>query len=123
MTFSDRRVFEFDFLPRTRSVLFSSPQGRRVFEERSQEIEALLFLQRLVDQGNQFCNIERLQEISCGAVADAFHGRFETAVPGDDDDLHLRVIMLNVLEEIDPLAIGKFLVERNQVDMLFLQDL
>jgi len=108
--------------PRLGRFLFRSPQGGRCFEERAQVVQPLLFLECLVDEGDQFGHVEWLEQISRRAVPDAFHRRLQTAIAGNDDDFDVGVVLLDVLQQIDSLAVGQFLIEGDEVDMLIFED-
>ena len=55
-------------------------------------------------------------------MANAFHGGLQAAVACNDDDFDIGVIVLDILQEVDALAIGELLVQRNEVDGFMTQD-
>src|SRR3989442_15931199 len=79
------------------------PRLTRVLEllERAPEtLEPSLFFQRLIDDRDQLCDVERLEQIARRTEPKAVHRGFQAPVAGEHEDLHVLVIALDVLQEL-----------------------
>ena len=57
--------------------------------------------ERAADNQQQPVRLEGFLDVLIGAALDGGDGRFDIAVAGDDDDRHLRVLLLDDIEEIE----------------------
>ena len=55
-------------------------------------------------------------------VAQPAHGRIERGIAGDDDDLDVGVVALDVLHHLDPGHAGHAQIERDDVDRMRVED-
>ena len=100
-------------LPRVLELLESAPET----------LEPSLLFQRLIDDRDQLCDVERLEQIAGRAVPKPVHRGFQAPVAGDHDDLHVLVIALDVLQELRSLLARELEVQGYQIDRLFFQEL
>ena len=71
------------------------------------------FFQRLIDQRNEFRDVEGLEQIPCGPMPDTFHRGSETAVSGNDD--HFDIGMICLISCRSRPADREFLVQRRSM--------
>src|SRR5437870_11788932 len=98
------------------------PRVLELLERAPETLEPSLFFQRLIDDRDQLCDVERPEQIAGCAVPKPIHRGFQAPVAGDDDDLHLFVIALDFLQELRSLLAWELEVQRHQIDRLFLQE-
>ncbi|OQW34749.1 MAG: hypothetical protein A4E19_17680 [Nitrospira sp. SG-bin1] len=55
-------------------------------------------------------------------MADAFHGRLQAPITGDDNDLHVRAVTFYFSEEIESVAIRKLLIKGDEVNGCLAED-
>jgi hypothetical protein len=87
----------------------------------SEEIEPLFLFKSLVDEGEQFRDVERFEQVAGGAMPYSLHGRFQAPIPRNNNHLNPGMVLLDVLKEVYALAIRKFLIECDEVDSLRIQ--
>src|SRR2546427_1005476 len=68
------------------------PRVLELLERAPETLEPSLFFQRLIDDRDQLCDVERLEQIAGRAVPKPVHRGFQAPVAGDHDDLHVLVI-------------------------------
>src|SRR5215467_16123374 len=122
-SFADRFVTRSHLCPRASAVCFGAPETNRRLYEATKVIETLFFLERLVHQRNELSHIEWLEEIASRPMPNAFHGRLQTAISGNDDDLDIGIVLLDLLQQVQALSVREFLIECNEVNWLTIQDI
>src|SRR5207244_12552005 len=98
------------------------PRVLELFERAPETFESSLFFQRLIDDRDQLCDVERLEQIAGRAVPEPVHRGFQAPVAGDHDDLYVLVIALDVLQELRSLFARELEVEGHQSDRLFVSE-
>src|SRR5712692_10526432 len=94
------------------------PRVLELLERAPETLESSLFLQRLIDDRDQLCDVERLEQVAGRAVPEPVHRGLQTPVAGDDDDLHVFVVALDFLEKFRSLFARELEVQGYQIDRL-----
>ena len=83
----------------------------------------VLPLARVGDERTHAFDVEVLGEVVVRAVAHRLDGGVEILVGGDDDDLDVRVVLLDDLQDLEAADARQADIEHHQVDVLFFHDL
>src|SRR5712691_6300604 len=98
------------------------PRVLELLERAPETLEPSLFFQRLIDDRDQLCDVERLEQIAGCAVPKPVHRGFQAPVAGDDNDLHMFVVALDFLQELRSLLAWELEVQGHQIDRMFSQE-
>src|SRR5438128_11811574 len=98
------------------------PRVLELLERAPETFESSLFFQRLIDDRDQLCDVERLEQIAGRAVPKPVHRGFQAPIAGDHDDLYVLILALDVLQELRSLLARELEGEGHQIDRLFFQE-